>query len=370
MFRVLHIMGCGDVGGISKVILNYYQHMDRNKVHFDIALTVDIEGQNVQQLRNLGCTIYHLPLKSKGIIKFADALSSLLRNNHFDAIHVHENETSYVALQIAKRAGIPCRIAHSHTTAPCFTLYDHFKRLTGIVFNNIYATNIIGCGKLAGERVFGKNSMKKTKSAVLPNAIDTTKYCFNEVIRTEVRHALNISNDEIVIGMVGRISREKNYFQALRIFETICDVLPKTKLLIAGNGELEAELTHGIEQNKYKNKIVFLGKRNDINRLLQAYDIFFLPSINEGFPIAAVEAMASGLPIMLSDTITRELGFGSAVNYIPLSCYNCWVDCVKKYIGDKNRHARQNEVREHGLEIRDAVHNLIEIYASSATGDT
>ena len=209
MVRILHIMGCSDAGGISSVVLNYYRFIDRSKIRFDIALTIPEVGQNGRALQALGADIHFLPLKSEGIGAFRNALLQLLEQNQYDAVHVHENETSYVALQVAKKAGIPCRLAHSHTSSPCEGLKSELRRLSGCVLNYHFATHVIGCGQLAGDRVFGKWNMRRSKALVLPNAVDTVRFAYNEQIRWEVRAELGVE-DAFVLGMVGRLSEEKN----------------------------------------------------------------------------------------------------------------------------------------------------------------
>ena len=156
MYNVLHVMPGADAGGISTVVLNYYKVIDRNKIHFDVAVTTDMIGQNAVEMEKLGVRIYKLPLKSKGIKAFETAMVDLLNRENYQAIHVHENETSYVALRIAKKVGIPQRIAHSHTSSPCVSIKSEIRRLSGCVLNYYYATNVVGCGCLSGERDFGK----------------------------------------------------------------------------------------------------------------------------------------------------------------------------------------------------------------------
>ena len=216
MYRVLHIMAGADAGGISTVVLNYYRVLDRTKIHFDIAVTTDMIGQNAAEMEKLGAKIYRLPLKSTGLKAFDSALTELLKNGNYQAVHVHENETSYVALRIAKKVGIPQRIAHAHTSSPCTSLKEELRRNSGCILNYHYATNVIGCGHLAGERVFGRFNMKRSKACVLPNAIDSEKFCFDARTRAEVRRELGVE-DNFVVGMVGRLSDQKNYGKAFLI---------------------------------------------------------------------------------------------------------------------------------------------------------
>lgn len=364
MFRVLHIMGCADAGGISTVVLNYYRFIDRTKIHFDIALTVDTVGQNAQALMDLGAQIFFVPLKSTGLGSFRKALTRLLKEGNYDAIHVHESETCYVALGVAKKLGIPCRIAHAHTSSPFRNLKSEIRRLSGCILNYHYATTVIGCGQLAGERVFGKGNMKRPKAVILPNAIDTVRFAYNERIRREVREELNVKG-KYVIGMVGRLSEEKNTPYALELMPEVLEKIPNAVLVVAGNGPDEAKIKTRIRELQLENDVIMLGRRGDVARLYQAFDLFLMPSFSEGYPLAAVEALASGLPVLLSDTITRELDFASAIQYIPLADRVWWVAEIFNWQETVDRTERQGEVAANGLDIHDTVKLLERIYLNT-----
>ena len=361
MVRVLHIMGCSDAGGISSVVLNYYRFIDRTKIQFDIALTIPEVGLNGRALQELGARIHFLPLKSEGLGAFRTALAELLEKERYDAVHVHENETSYVALQVAKAAGVTCRLAHSHTSSPYEGWKGELRRLSGCVLNYHFATHVIGCGQLAGDRVFGKWNMHRPKALVLPNAVDTARFAYNGAVRREVRKELAGEN-RFVLGMVGRLSEEKNNLYPLELMPRILQEIPNALLVVVGNGPDEEKFRRRVRQLHLEDHVRQLGRRSDVDRLYQAFDVYLLPSFTEGFPVAAVEAMASGLPVLLSDVITRELSFGSAVTYLPLADPDAWIREAKQWLRDPNRAARQQEPAENGLDIRTNTAALERIY--------
>lgn len=362
MYNVLHIMAGAD-GGISAVVLNYYRAVDRTKIHFDIAVTTDIIGSDVSEMEKLGAHIYRIPLKSKGIKAFESALTELLKKENYQAVHVHESETSYVALRIAKKVAIPQRIAHSHTSSPYMSIRSELRRLSGCILNFHYATNVIACGQLAGERVFGKLNMRRKKACVLPNAIDIERYRYSEQERKIKRCELGVEN-KYVIGMVARLSDEKNHGKALEIMETYHRMNPNAILLCAGSGELEQNLRSQIESKKMGAYVRLLGKRSDVAQLYSAFDVLLLPSRNEGFPMVAVEAISEGLPILLSDTITEELKFSRNVYYLPLTDNQPWLDKLayieKLEICDRDRGI--DELRNNGLIIEYTAKQLEDIY--------
>ena len=365
MLRILHVMGCSDVGGISSVVRNFAEFMDWSQIHFDIALTVPEEGQNSRALEAMGAKIYHIPLKSEDPEGFRRELTELLQKGNYDGIHVHESETSYVALRIAKKLGIPCRIAHSHTSSPYEGLRSIPRRWSGCLLNYHYATHVIACGQLSGDRVFGKWNMRRSRAVVLPNAVDSRRFAYDPVVRQEMRSALG-AEDRLILGMASRLSPEKNIPFALELTAELRKTIPEVLLLVAGNGEEEPMLQEKIREQNLRDHVHFLGRRADMDRLFQAFDIFLLPSLHEGFPVAAVEAMASGLPVLLSDTVTRELDFGSGVRYLSLQKMPDWVSAVLSFRQDTGRETRQQEIEDNDLDIRASARKLAEIYRQDA----
>lgn len=364
MIQILHMTSCSDAGGISSVILNYYSHMDRNRFHFDIALLTETVGQNAKALQNLGAELYYIPPKHLGIKAHTEALTALLKEHHYDAIHIHVADTAYVSLRVAKQCGVKIRIAHSHGAAKNKTLNQLLRLAASAVLNPIYATDLLACGRLAGKRCYGKLNIKRKNFHVLPNAIDTERFAFNPSVREEMRRKLGVE-DAFVLGMVGRLSYEKNYYYALKIMEKLHEKHPNAVLLILGVGEEQQKMETYIAEHKMDDYVKLLGRHVDVEKYYQAFDLFLLSSFNEGFPVAAVEAMASGLPVLLSDAITDELNFGDDVYYLPLNDVEPWVETICKLYLKADpalRENRQRRVRENGFEIRDAAKKLEAIY--------
>lgn len=365
MVKVLHITGSVDIGGVSSVILNYYKFINRNVVSFDIAITTDNDGINGKHLRELGANIYKISLKSSNRKQFEKDVEFLIHKNKYDVVHVHGNYTSWVALRIAKHCGVKVRIAHAHTAANKGEyIKEKLKRVIGFFLNSYYSTSMIACGKLAGDYVFGRVNMLKQKSIILPNSVDVDFFRYNEQIRNEVIKSLNLDN-KFVVGIVGRISPEKNVLYGVDIFKSIKEKISNSLLVVVGDGEEMENLKRKISDENLEKDVLCLGKRDDINRLLQAFDLLIMPSLYEGFPVVAVEALASGLPVLLSNRITKELNFGTAVRYLPLSNKEIWAEAANEFINDSKRKERTGEVINHGLDIRSTVDILMKLYTSN-----
>lgn len=363
-FRVLHIMGTLDIGGISSMVLNYYTWMDREKVRFDIAVTSTVLGQDAVTFQSMGSRIYTIPRKADGIKAYTDAVRKILSETHYDAVHVHERDTSYVALRIAKQMGVKKRVAHAHGAMPVRGRRAKARLLASAILNPIYATDLLACGILAGERTYGKINLKNRKFKVLPNAIDTERFAFNPEVRAKMRKELGVE-DHFVLGMVGRLAPVKNIPFAIQLVEKMKEQIPDISLLLVGSGDMQPWLEQLVKKHNLDDTIHFLGPKGDPENYYQAFDALLLPSYSEGFPVAALEAMASGLPLIVSDTVTDELSFGSAVQYLSLNDPDKWLEVMqhlRETESENQRQSRQHEVKETGYNIREAVKIMKVIY--------
>lgn len=363
MFNVLHVMGGACYGGISAVVLNYYSNIDHNKIHFDIAVTDKYIGRHANTLEKMGCKVFPVCLKSENLKLYKSQIKEILSNGKYDAVHVHSNDTSWVTLRIAKQMNINIRIAHSHTAGHSGrdTIKSKLRRMACQFLNRHYATHLLSCGKKAGEFIYGKNVISNKRHTVLPNAIDTNTFSFNPEKRKEMRKILGLENS-FVVGMIGRIDPVKNTIYAISLFKAIKNKIPNAKLLMAGSGPDEDATKAEIHRLGLDQDVILLGQRSDVYDLYQAIDLYMLPSLYEGFPVAAVEAMATGLPCLLSDTVTDELSFGANVHYLPLDNENIWANVALEYAAGNDRYSGLKEIKKHGLDIRDTAHKLEKIY--------
>ena len=362
MKNVLHILS-GDDGGITAVVKNFYKNIDKNKIHFDIACTTNTEGNDIASIKNMGARIYHLPMKVNGLHAYTESLKNILNNKSYDAIHVHETETSYIALRIAKKYGIKCRIAHSHSTAPYTTFKNEIRRLSGVILNYHYATTVMACGEMSGNRIFGKFNMKRKKALVLSNAIDIDKFKYNCFVRNSLREQLELS-DKCVVGFIGRLEPQKNPIFSLKIIELLHKINPNAVLMIVGDGIEESKIRMYIEEHNLKDCVRLLGKRTDVECLYQVFDAFILPSFYEGFPLVAVEALASGLPTFLSTGITPEFSFSKSVTYLNIDNADQWATAINSSFEGYKRTEHLNELNPEVFDIKCVIKRLENIYLS------
>lgn len=303
--RVAQILNRMDSGGIEAVVFNYYRQIDRSKVQFDFYFA---EGSSLPQrteLEALGAGLYPIPPYSRPIA-YHKALYTAFRQQGYKIVHAHLSTMSVFPLFAAWRAGAPVRICHNHSTAHwgegAKTLLKYILR----PFNKLFATDWFACGETAGRWMYGDRAFESGRVTVMPNAIDTAKFAYDPAARTALREELSIPQNAFVVGHVGRFMYQKNHTFLLCAFAELLKARPNSHLLLIGEGELLEETQQQAELLGIRDKIIFTGARQDVNKLYSAMDVFCLPSFYEGMPVVAWEAQANGLACVFSDKVSRE----------------------------------------------------------------
>ena len=176
--KVLHITNGADVGGISNVILNYYRNIDRSKFQFDFVIPPSEIGPNGIELEKLGGNFYILPLKSENTVAFVKELRKLIKQNHYDVVHAHHHDTSYVALFAALSCGVKCRVAQSHSyLVEGASIKTRIRRYVGVLLNDLSSNLRLACNEEAASYLFGKRLKHLFPVTLLPNGIDNYFLC-------------------------------------------------------------------------------------------------------------------------------------------------------------------------------------------------
>ena len=316
--RVAQILNRMDSGGIEAVIMNYYRHIDRSKVQFDFYFAQGSTFPQREELQRLRAGIYPIPPYTK-VMVYDRALYCAFRDRGYGIVHAHLSTMSIFPLFAAWRAGVPVRIAHSHSTANWGegkkTLLKYLLR----PFNKIFATNYFACGEQAGRWMYGNRTFDAGKVTVMPNAIDTAKFAYDPEARTALRKEFGIPQDAFVVGHVGRFMYQKNHTFLLKIFAELLEEDQNVFLLLVGEGELEEQIQRQTQALGLQDKVLFTGARQDVHKLYSVMDVFCMPSHYEGMPVVAWEAQANGLPCILSDTITDEAKCGERCRLLALN---------------------------------------------------
>lgn len=302
---VAQVMGKWLGNGVESVIMNYYRHLDHSKVQFDFICDEDSTRIPYDEIKKLGGRVFLVP-KYQNLSKYLKALEKLFKENQYHIVHSNINTLSVFPLYAAKKAGVPVRISHSHSTSNPKEWKRNLIKNILRPFSKRYATDYFACSEVAGRYLFGNKTYDRGEVKIIHNAIDIEKFKFDEVARKKLRKELGIKDNTVVIGHVGRFVQQKNHTFLVDVFKEYHKKNPDSKLLLVGSGPLEDKIKKKVEKLGLKDSVLFLGQRDDINKLYSAMDVFCLPSLYEGLPVVGVEAQASGLPCVFSDKITND----------------------------------------------------------------
>lgn len=299
--RVAQVMGYMNGGGVESVVMNYYRHIDREKVQFDFIVCEGSMLVPQGEIESMGGRVFMVPGYKK-IFQYLDRLTSLFRSEGWGIVHSHVNSLSVFPLYAAKRAGTPVRIAHSHATMGKGEPIRNLVKMALRPLSKRYPTDLAACSRHAGNWLFGE----RASFTVIPNAIEIDKYQFNETVRAEVRAAWGVESDCCVVGTVGRLESVKNQSFLIDAFKCLHDAHPKSLLIIAGSGSLRARLERRTKELDISDCVLFPGQVRDVSCLYQGMDVFTLPSLYEGFGMALLEAEVSGIPCVVSEQVPSE----------------------------------------------------------------
>lgn len=302
--RIAQVVGKMMNGGVEAVVMNYYRHIDRSKVQFDFIVDEDSTYIPREEIESLGGRIFIIPPYQK-INKYIPALIKLFKENNYKIVHSHINTLSVFPLYAAKKVGVPVRIAHNHSTAAPGEWKKNILKYTLRPFAKVYATHYVACSRYAGEWLFGKKSMERGEVTIFNNAIDLDKFKYDENVRNEVRKEFGLEG-KFVIGHVGRFCYQKNQEFLIDVFEEVYKQNPNAVLMLVGDGPDREKIEEKVRQHNLGNCVIFLGNRNDANRLYQAMDVFVFPSRYEGLGMVAVEAQFCGVKTVMSDRVPDD----------------------------------------------------------------
>lgn len=308
---VLHVVGRLDIGGAESRIMDMYRNINREKVQFHFMQHTKDRCAFEDEVESLGGKVYHVPrFNVKNYVTYKKAWRDFF-NAHpeIKVVQGHMTSTAAIYLPIAKKAGVEVTIAHARSAGVDPGLKG---KITRFLRRNLYqkCDYRFTCSEMAGEAVFGDQNLIPRKAIFIPNAIEVDKFKFDEETRKQIRYELGLK-DKFVIGHVGRFSHMKNHKYMLQILEQCIRMekekrLPETVLMFLGDGELKEEIMEQAVAMGISSRVLFMGNKRDVYRYYQAMDFFLLPSFYEGLPGTAIEAQASGLPGIMSDSVTGE----------------------------------------------------------------
>lgn len=332
MIRVAQIVGQLAHGGVENVVNNLYLHMCSSDIVFVIYYYEDSTDSPPEEMIEKGAEYVKMP-RIANLCAFVGFLSKSFKEKKIDIVVSNLNTLSIFPLYAAKRAGIPVRVSHSHSSAgkgePVRTALKYVLRLG----SHWFATDFFACSELAGRFQFGNRMVDKGDVVLIHNAIDTRRFSFDPVARAEIRKEYDIPEGCVVIGHVGRFVPQKNHVYLLKVFREYNLHNPNSLLLLLGDGTLRSSIMNKIEEYGLSKNVIFTGNVDNAEQYYSAMDIFLMPSTYEGLSLVAVEAQCSGLLVILSNAMTKETILTPYAQMLSITDYDIpkWVDAVEHF---------------------------------------
>lgn len=353
--RVLQVGMTRNLGGIETYLIEQFRHLDKSKIDYDfVNITGEYSICYEDEILASGSKIFKVVSRHKNpLLHYWQWFNILLQNKGvYDVIVLNTNSLEYVfPLVLGKIFGIPVRVIHSHNSG--FENKQGLARRLLVGMNKkllAWSANLrFACSQFAGQWMFKDNPYH-----VIYNAIDIHKYDADLAVRDEMRQALNLDT-ALTLLHVGRFSYQKNHSFLLDIFKEVHRIQPDSVLLLVGDtteeSEFLTEVKRKIKAYGLENVVRLLGRRDDVNKIMQAADVLVMPSFFEGLTVVGIEAQASDLPLLLSDTVTKELGLLPSTQFISLEAGpTAWAEAI---VNSKqhNRQSRYEELKAAGYDI-------------------
>lgn len=353
--RVLQVGMTRNLGGIETYLIEQFRHLDKSKIDYDfVNITGEYSICYEDEILASGSKIFKVVSRHKNpLLHYWQWFNILLQNKGvYDVIVLNTNSLEYVfPLVLGKIFGIPVRVIHSHNSG--FENKQGLARRLLVGMNKkllAWSANLrFACSQFAGQWMFKDNPYH-----VIYNAIDIHKYDADPIVREETRNALGL-HTELTLLHVGRFSYQKNHSFLLDIFKEVHAIQPDSVLLLVGDTTEESEFLREVKRKikayGLENVVRLLGRRDDVNKIMQAADVLVMPSFFEGLTVVGIEAQASDLPLLLSDTVTKELGLLPSTQFISLEAGpTAWAEAI---VNSKqhNRQSRYEELKAAGYDI-------------------
>lgn len=339
--------------------------MNKENMKIDIVTPNEISDEYKSEFDLNGSAVYWLN-RNGSPLKYFSSLLKLMKREKYDVVHIHGN-SSMMLIDVlpAVLTHIPVRIVHSHNTT-CNHMLLH--KILYPIFRLCY-THGFACGQDAGKWLFANKDFIELK-----NGIDTEKYLFDQSVRNEYRSRLNVGN-KTLIGHVGNFIEQKNHVFLIEMFADLLKENQDYVLLLISDGALLKQIKEKTKSLGIFENVIFLGKTPDVNKYMQAMDMFVLPSLYEGLPVVLIEAQSAGLPCLVSDKVSSEANLTGTMKYIDIDKTSEWIkqiEIVKNELSclDRTKSCNENNVRisDSGYAITKSAELLRDYYTEFLKG--
>jgi glycosyltransferase involved in cell wall biosynthesis len=307
--NIAYIFTAIEFGGAERVTLTFLKNVDRARYRISLAALVRPWEQDSALLRELeqdGYPITRVPVarrpRSEGrdvfrLLSCFRAVHAFLKSGDFDLVHTHGYFADIMGIPAARLLGLP-HVATCHGFIANDRKLRFYNRLDRLALR--FSSRIIAVSSEI-RRALIADGLGEERVCAIRNAVEfAAGNGPSTTARATGRAAFGLDARDFVIGFIGRLSREKGIHHLVEACGALKAAGVPLKLLIVGEGPQRQELALKAAREGLEREVVFAGFRNDVGNVLPVLDAFVLPSLTEGTPMALLEAMAAGLPVVAS----------------------------------------------------------------------
>lgn len=334
MKTVLHLSSSSGPGGAERIVCALAASLDRSRYRSLVGLFRP--GWLKEQCESRGLVTHVFSTEGFMQWKWMRDCYRLIKKERVDVIQAHEFDAIVHGALVAKIAGVPM-VATIHGK---HYFWEKGRRRWAYRWVSRYA-HMVAVSEDLKRFVLDQTGIPAHRVQVIYNGVDKAPKADPAGI-TQYRRDLGLSDDELVVGVVGNLYPVKGHTYLLDAVPQVLETCPKTTFLLIGRGELEVPLKTKVKTLGIEEKVRFLGLRHDVPKLLAIMDVFAMPSLSEGLSIALLEAMAAGKPVVVTHVGGNpELVVEGEIGYlVPAGDAPSLAQAILALLGDPSRAAR------------------------------
>lgn len=345
-----------DLEGITSVIYNYTKAMDRSDLQISFLTYGDLKPAVRERFEALGEILFVSDRKQSTMAYVKDYMA-LLKERRFDVVHINGNSgTMVIEVLLAKLCGVKNVMVHAHSTRTSHPFVNAVMKAPMMYL----AQECIACSEASGQWLYGRHPY-----TLLNNAIDLSCFRYEDALRQRYREEFGIREEEYLIGHIGHFTEPKNHFFLIDVFAEFHKLEPASRLLLISDGPRFQQVKEKVNALGLADAVIFAGRRSDVAGIYSAMDLFILPSCWEGLPLVMVEAQVNGLPLLVSEAVTRVAKCTDRVHYKPLEDgAESWALCLQELMKAPcdRRVDYRPVIAEKGFDIHEEAAKLRKLY--------
>lgn len=308
--KIINIITRLELGGPPILVLDIIQHLSKERFESSIAtgITIDSKYDMIGFARDRHIRVFAMPSLVRNVHPLKDIISLtklflLLKKEKYDIVHCHTSKGGFIGRLAAKLAGSKIIIYSPHGDI----FEGYFCKLVTKLFILLekfaarFTDKIINLTTIEIEKFLEHGIGTRQQLKHIYNGINIKYYERAIASNLKKRKEFGLSKDDFVCATVGRLVPVKGHTYLIKAIQKVVNVIPEAKFLFVGDGELKSELLEEIKSLGLQENVFLLGARRDIATTLSCINIFLLPSINEGFGMVLIEAMAAKKPVIATN---------------------------------------------------------------------